>query len=48
MGASVEPETKIDWYASPTQLDFILSGAHEVCLMGPRGEGKTEAAIMAM
>jgi hypothetical protein len=33
---------------SPTQLNFVNSEAFENCLVGPRGEGKTEAGIVAM
>lgn len=40
------PEFEIS--PSPVQYDFFQSTAPEVLLVGPRGEGKTEAGIMAM
>ena len=39
---------EIDMYPSDTQYEFITSNILENCIMGPRGEGKTEAGIMAM
>lgn len=33
---------------SPTQHEFIKSEAFENCIVGPRGEGKTDAGIMAI
>ena len=33
---------------SPTQHEFIMSEALENCLVGPRGEGKTDAGIMSI
>lgn len=33
---------------SKTQMQFIISSVLENCLVGPRGEGKTEAGIVAM
>jgi hypothetical protein len=39
---------RYDIYPSKTQDEFIMSGALENCIMGPRGEGKTESGIMAM
>jgi hypothetical protein len=35
-------------YPSPIQYNFLMSGDLENMLVGPRGEGKTEAGIMAM
>jgi len=37
-----------DMFPSPIQDDFIESTTLENCIMSPRGEGKTEAGIMAM
>ena len=34
--------------ASPTQRQFIMSKDFEVCLVGPRGEGKSEGGIRRM
>jgi hypothetical protein len=33
---------------SPTQHEFIMSEAFENCIVGPRGEGKTDAGQMAI
>lgn len=38
----------LDLRPNPTQAEFILSEALENCLVGPRGEGKSDAGIMAM
>lgn len=37
-----------DMNPSETQEEFIRCQKQEVCLVGPRGEGKTDAGIMAM
>ena len=42
-----EPES-IDIKPSKTQAEFIISQVFENCLLGPRGEGKTDAGIMGM
>jgi len=44
---SSEP-LSVDLNPSSTQEDFMLSRALEVMLVGPRGEGKTDAGIMNM
>jgi len=41
-------EKELEVRPSPTQYEFIMDESPEVCLMGPRGEGKTEAGIMAI
>lgn len=41
-------ETRVKIRPSIVQSQFIKSSAFENCIMGPRGEGKTEAGIMAM
>lgn len=38
----------LDMSPSPTQFKFIDSDALENCIVGPRGEGKSDAGIMAM
>lgn len=35
-------------HPTPTQYDYIMSEAYENCIVGPRGEGKSESGIMGM
>ena len=39
---------RVNFKPSITQYNFIMSQSFENCLMGPRGEGKTEAGLVAV